>query len=179
MPETNVPRKIGRPPRPAMERFMKLVKVDPVTGCWMWQGKLNIYGYGRFFRDGGNDLAHRVSHKLFKGPIPEGFDVDHECHWWDKGCTAGDLCPHRACVNPQHLRAVTKKINSSTTRFSNGLKSHCPQGHEYTEDNTYHYTHRQNKRQRMCRACNRERARRLQAKRVAARIATAQWARKL
>lgn len=169
MPETNVPRKIGRPPRPAMERFMELVKVDPVTGCWMWQGYINWCGYGRFRYQGRDYMAHRMAHILFIGPIPDGFDVDHKCHWWDKSCTSGDHCPHRACCNPLHLQAVSKKINSSMVRFSNALKSECPQGHPYTEENTYLYVHKGKNRQRMCRTCNRDRSRRLQAKKVAAR----------
>lgn len=43
-------------------------------------------------------MAHRVSHVLYKGPIPNGLVIDH-------------LCRNPSCVNPDHLEAVTQKEN--------------------------------------------------------------------
>jgi hypothetical protein len=40
-----------------------------------------------------------VAYELVKGPIPEGLYIDHMCHT-------------PACVNPDHLRAVTNKQNA-------------------------------------------------------------------
>lgn len=66
------------------------------TPCWIWQRC--YYGkYGALNRDGMHS-AHRWYYVRAKGPIPEGFHVDH-------------LCRVTGCVNPDHLEAVTHKEN--------------------------------------------------------------------
>lgn len=62
--------------------------------CWIWQLKIDKGGYGRE----GNNVAHRNYYERYVGPIPEGYEVDHKCG-------------QRACVNPEHLDAVTKRQN--------------------------------------------------------------------
>ncbi len=49
--------------------------------------------------------------KNIKGKIPNGYNIDHLCHNVDKTCMGGNLCKHRRCVNPEHLEAVTAKVN--------------------------------------------------------------------
>lgn len=142
-------------------RFMDKVACEPNTGCWLWLGALTPTGYPTFWINGQTERAHRVSYELFKGPIPEGLTVDHTCHD-PKVCLLGEGCPHRSCVNPEHLAAVTDLENM---RRGHGSKrgqlaaaavkhaiTHCPQGHEYSPDNTYIYSQK-----RQCRACRKVR----------------------
>lgn len=118
------------------------------NGCWKWTGNIcTTTGYGRISIDKVPWSAHALSYILFKGIIPEGLQLDHTCP-----------IPDRACVNPDHLEAVTHRINllrGNTIAAINASKTHCPNGHEYNEINTY-----LEGRIRHCRACHRERARR-------------------
>ncbi len=161
---------IGRPPSPVIPRFMRFVKVLP-NGCWEWQGKITIWGYGRFFYEGVQVQAHRVSHILFKGPIPEGFDVDHQCHNKDLSCKGGVTCPHRRCVCPDHIEATTEGENIRRGRNHHKSLTHCAHGHPYDEKNTWWYTNKKGGRQRYCMECNRIASRRHHKEKMEARRA--------
>lgn len=123
--------------------------------CWIWQRAINPSGYGEAYNGIGRIRAHRLSYIVFGGELPEGYTVDHKCHNWDKSCKGGSSCPHRACVNPGHLEAVTCRENnlrSPNTLISiNILKTHCLRGHKFTEENTYRRPDRPN--DRSCKAC--------------------------
>ncbi len=122
-----------------LTNFWKRVKELP-NGCWEWQGSTDLYGYGRMEVNRKRYGIHRLSYLLFVGDIPEGLQVDHECHNLDKSCDGGVTCRHRRCVNPDHLRVTTLKdnCNSSHSHKTCGpQKSHCTHGHAYTEENTY------------------------------------------
>jgi hypothetical protein len=87
-----------------LERFAAGLTIgSDHADCWPRQvvdGSRN--GYGRIYFEGKLTGAHIASYRMFVGPIPEGFDLDHICHDPDE-CDAGENCPHRACVNPAHL----------------------------------------------------------------------------
>ena len=111
-------------PSPTLiERLSNKIQVAD-GGCLEWTGALRM-GYGKFRGVAGRTTtAHRVVWETFVGPIPEGLELDH-------------LCRNRKCVNPDHLEPVTRREN--LRRGSNGvLKTHCPHGHEYTDENTIH-----------------------------------------
>jgi hypothetical protein len=105
-------------------------------------------------------LAHRAAYELWYGEIPHGAEIDHLCHPGDGSCPP-EICKHRRCVNPAHLRAVTHRANtlrSSNPAALNATKTHCLRGHPYDEANTG--SNGRNSTARACRTCGREKRRR-------------------
>lgn len=71
-----------------------------MTGsCWIWDRAVNNRGYGTISVNGRSVMAHRYYYERVKGPIPEGFVVDH-------------LCSVPLCVNPEHLEPVSQAENT-------------------------------------------------------------------
>lgn len=129
-------------------RFWAKVEKASPDDCWLWKGKKQASGYGRFTTSDQRQIsAHRIAWELTNGPIPEGLTIDHVR---ERGCTS------RLCCNPAHMEPVSRGENS---RRAARAKTHCINGHEFTEENT-----RWNKPRypngeptRGCRACARER----------------------
>ena len=98
------------------ERFWgKVIKTDT---CWLWTGCV-VRRYGRFRVGLTNIPAHRFSYELAYGNIPEGFEIDHQCRV-------------AICVNPRHLRAMTKQENLARRIPANS--DCCPNGHDYNAE---------------------------------------------
>lgn len=70
---------------PYDEAFWSKVNIN-LDGCWLWQGKVYNYGYGRYK----GQYSHRYAFNQLNGFYPE--QVNHSC----------DI---PACVNPFHLEA--------------------------------------------------------------------------
>ena len=120
------------------------------SGCWLWNGPISREGYGHIKSK--NPItrkvthgAHRIAYQVFIGEIPVGKVIDH-------------LCRVRNCINPEHLEAVSGRENvmrsSITLAFKNASKTHCPQGHEYSAENTVVYS-KPGYSMRSCKTCSR------------------------
>lgn len=117
--------------------FIARIRHDQ-SGCWVWMGYIGTQGYGQASLRRRDEYVHRLSHELWVGPIPDGYDVDHLCHNRDVACEGGITCLHRRCVNPDHLEAISKKENRRRQRnvIEQMNRTHCPQGHPYDDENT-------------------------------------------
>lgn len=131
-----------------LERFWS--KVNITDTCWLWTGALNDKGYGVFatvaLRGHRNlSYAHRVSWSLHhQRPVPPDFDtvIDH-------------MCSTPACVNPAHLQVLSRSENCAQhVRVTR--KTHC--GVCGTKK------HKQKNGRIVCPPCQRQYARKHQAK---------------
>lgn len=120
------------------EQLLDKIEPEPMSGCWLWAGRVNACGYGTVQWHNRSCLAHRVVYQLLIGPIGKP-TLDHRCRV-------------RPCVNPDHLRPATMKENVYAPGSRNPANlyskiTHCPRhGTPYF----------QAKRQRKCRECKRE-----------------------
>lgn len=107
-------------------RFWARVAIGNPEDCWEWQGSLRGDGYGQFYAAGKHRAVHRFSHYIATYEIPPV--VRHKCD-------------NRRCCNPHHLEGGTQTDNMRDVvdrgRHYYANKTHCPHGHEYTQENTY------------------------------------------
>ena len=95
--------------------------VDIASGCWLWNGRLDCYGYGiigwRYGRHREMKRttgAHRASWIVHRGPILPGLTIDH-------------LCRNTICVNPDHMETVPNAENVRRS-FRDRERSGAPAG---------------------------------------------------
>ncbi len=134
-------------------RSHRLIESLSESGCIVWVGCVDRDGYAlahlsRAAGEAGKRLVrlHRWVWSVERGPIPAGMHLDH-------------ICRVRCCVNPDHLRVVTPRVNalenSLATVAANVRKTACSRcGGPYT----------QRPYGRICVSCKREDNRRLSRK---------------
>ena len=123
------------------ERLKAKCILDPMTGCWLYQGWKRDSGYGEMSYRAENWGTHRLAYRLWKGEIPVDKEIMHKC----------DV---RHCCNPDHLEPGTHHKNlldklekdrqpkkykprPSGQGQGNKNKSHCVHGHPLVGENLY------------------------------------------
>ena len=82
------------------------MNVDKTDTCWLWTGT-TTGGYGMT----GGMGAHRFAWQLMRGPIRDGYVIDHDNPEYG--------CGNTLCVNPAHLEPVPISVN---VRRGRGLR---------------------------------------------------------
>ena len=117
--------------------------IDELTGCWLWRLQSDR-GYGKITYYYRTIDVHKAAAHVWLGlslePNGAGPLVLHKC-------------PNKHCFNPEHLYLGNQSQNIQDSvkagTHPEARKTHCPQGHEYTEANTYIYGNGW----RQCKAC--------------------------
>jgi hypothetical protein len=77
--------------------FWDRVVPEPMSGCWLWLGRIDNKGYGRT-QIRGFHLAHRLALSVVE-PLDAALTIDHKCET-------------KCCVNPLHMHQVTARRNN-------------------------------------------------------------------
>lgn len=114
---------------------------EHVLDCWQWVGTLNA-GYAQIAKSIAGQTrgwrVHRLTYAWWFSEDPYPLDIDH-------------MCANTSCVNPQHLQAVTTKVNnlrSENAGTINARRTHCVHGHPLYGENLFMEGNK-----RRCKAC--------------------------
>jgi len=82
-----------------LERIQKTGWEDANSGCWLWEGRLDHFGYPMIKFAGRQTRVHRAMWEIANGkPIPSGLYALHSCD-----------TPR--CMNPEHIEVGDQSVN--------------------------------------------------------------------
>lgn len=120
------------------------VQID-ANDCWIWQGPLATNGYGQVTYKGRTRILSRCMYQVWHGV--KLARLQYVCH----------SCDVKRCCNPAHLwvgnNGLNKKDETAKGKNYWANRTHCPRGHEYTQENTYVHEVRPGVFSRNCKAC--------------------------
>lgn len=152
----------GRSPRPqpmkdvydVLERLIICEPTTLETGCWEWPHAVVHNGYGQASVAGWPRRVHRLVYEHFRGPVPDGLELDH-------------LCRNRRCANHDHLEAVPHQVNvhrGEGLAAQNAKKTECVHGHSLAGSNLHIHVDKKGGVHRYCRECARKQQSRYRAR---------------
>ena len=143
--------KPGPQPRSVEERLLEQLDVSAgPDGCWVRLSAPDSRDYWYV----GNELAHRVAFRVFRGAVPPRLRLNQ-------------TCGNRSCCNPDHIitrSAVDVLADAQAAAAAVTVsKEFCPMGHPYDLANTY-WRKQGAGRTRGCKACMRQATREWRAR---------------
>lgn len=115
-------------------------RIDLTKPCSIHKNVPMSRGYVQILVRGKLKYAHREAWEDKYGPIDEGLVIDH-------------VCENKRCCEPDHLEPVTCQENIRRQAKCNS--THCQNGHEWTEENTYTHLSTDGYVKRACKQCMR------------------------
>ena len=93
-----------------IDNFIKKISPEPMTGCWLWTGACDAYGYVAYGIAKGNKKANVYKAHRFSAWI---HDKIPDYKMSKNTPVLRHTCNQRCCVNPSHLEPGSYQDNTN------------------------------------------------------------------